>query len=362
MLSGASRAEAAILVIDAVEGVAENSRRHGLLLSLLGVKQVLVAVNKMYLAVYSEAVFQRVKNEYGQYLSKLGVKPAAFVPVSAREGKNITSSAPETPCYTGKTVLETLDGFEPLVPTEDSFFAMPVQDVYRFSGDNDGRRIYAGAVVSGEISTGDEVSFVPSGKTAHIKSIEVWNAPPKFSAFSGEAAGFTLDEEIYVKPGEVMVKKAEQDFFNERGGFVSYGGRVRANVVWLGSRPFDSGKSYLLKPGCAKSDVRLERIERVLGGAEGEEEAARWELRRHECGGVILGFGHPVALPPFYVNASLGRFVIVDGFDAAGCGIVLEPPAPQTRVSPACQDSSGGGFEEELFARLKKYFPHRFAR
>ena len=339
-------------------------KRHGLLLSLLGVKQTLVAVNKMDLADYSEAVFQRVKSEYEQYLSKLGVKPAAFVPVSAREGKNITSSAPETPWYTGKTVLETLDGFEPLVPAEDSFFAMPVQDVYRFSGDNDGRRIYAGAVVSGEISTGDEVSFVPSGKTARIKTIEVWNAPPKSRVLSGEAAGFTLDEEIYVKPGEVMVKKAEQDFFNERGGFVSYGGRVRANVVWLGSRPFDSGKSYLLKLGCAKSDVRLERIERFFGvepetpnGAE-----TRHELLRHECGGVILRLSRPIALSSFYDNAALGRFVIVDGFDTAGGGIVLENLSAQTaREVPAGLEGLGGGFEEELFALLKKYFPHRFA-
>jgi bifunctional enzyme CysN/CysC/sulfate adenylyltransferase subunit 1 len=148
MLSGASRAEAAILVIDAVEGVAENSRRHGLLLSLLGVKQVLVAVNKMDLTGYSEAVFRRITREYGQYLAKLGVKPAAFVPVSAREGKNITSPADETRWYSGKTVLEILDGFRPLVSNEDSFFAMPVQDIYRF-------RTYTGlaAITTSDAST-----------------------------------------------------------------------------------------------------------------------------------------------------------------------------------------------------------------
>jgi bifunctional enzyme CysN/CysC/sulfate adenylyltransferase subunit 1 len=361
MLSGASRAEAAILVIDAVEGVAENSRRHGLLLSLLGVTQVLVAVNKMDLAGYDRDVFERVKSEYGQYLSKLGVKPAAFVPVSAREGKNITSIAPETPWYTGKTVLEILDGFRPLVQNEDSFFAMPVQDVYRFSGGNDERRIYAGAVVSGEISIGDEVFFIPSGKTARIKTIEAWNEPPKTSAFTGEAAGFTLDEEIYVKPGEVMVKKSEQGFFDGKGGFVSASGRVRANLIWLGERPFSVGKSYPLKLGCAKVDARLERVESVLGEEREGPVETRQSLARHECGGVVLELSRPIALSTFYNNAELGRFVIVDGFDAAGGGIVLENLSSQkVWESPAGPEGPGGGFEEELFALLKKHFPHRF--
>ncbi|MDR1257015.1 MAG: GTP-binding protein [Spirochaetaceae bacterium] len=372
MLSGASRAEAAILVIDAIEGVAENSKRHGLLLSLLGVTQTLVAVNKMDLAAYDRRVFERIKSEYEQYLSRLGVKPAAFVPVSAREGKNITTIAPETPWYRGKTVLEILDGFDPLVSSEDAFFAMPVQDIYRFSGDNDERRIYAGTVASGEISAGDTVSFIPSGKLARIKNIETWNAPPKFRAFAGEAAGFTLDEEIYVKPGEVMVKKAEQGVFNESGGFVSSGNRIRANVIWLGARPFSADKTYLLKLGSAKVEARLERVECVLGVVEDGGEtaartegngAARRELLRHECGGVILLLSRPIAVSSFYDNACLGRFVIVDGFDAAGGGIVLENLSAQKvwESLTSLEGQGGGGFEEELFALLKKYFPHRFA-
>ncbi|MDR2795822.1 MAG: GTP-binding protein [Spirochaetaceae bacterium] len=366
MLSGASRAEAAILVIDAVEGVAENSKRHGLLLSLLGVTQALVAVNKMDIAGYDKAVFERVKTEYTRYLGALRVNPVAFVPVSAREGKNITTIAPEMPWYTGKTVLEILDSFEPLISNEDSFFAMPVQDIYRFSGGNDERRIYAGTVVSGEISAGDEVSFLPSGKTARIKSIEVWNAPPKFRTFPGEAAGFTLDEEIYVKRGEVMVKKSEQGFY-ESGGFVSSGDRMRANIIWLGSRPFGVNKNCLLKLGCEKVEVRLERIECFLGGEQentgGGQNPARQHLERYECGSVILSLARPIAFSSFYDNADLGRFVIVDGFDAAGGGIALENLSAQKAWESLAGFEGLGidGFEDELFALLKKHFPHRFA-
>jgi bifunctional enzyme CysN/CysC/sulfate adenylyltransferase subunit 1 len=359
MLSGASRAEAAILVIDAVEGVAENSKRHGLLLSMLGVTQVLVAVNKMDLARYDQTVFERIRAEYEDYLQKLGVKPAAFVPVSAREGKNITSLAPETPWYTGKTVLEVLDGFEPLVSNEDSFFAMPVQDIYRFSGEGDERRIYAGTVVSGEISAGEAVRFLPSLKEARIKNIEVWNAPPKDRARSGEASGFTLDEEIYIHRGEVMVKQAE-------AALVWTSAAIRANVIWLGERPFTTGKDYLLKLGCAKTSVRLVRVERLLG-MEGKNtgETDTQRLERNECGSVILSFSHQIALSSFYNNADLGRFVIVDGFDAAAGGIVLENlSAVQTPLDQMPRGilphNPAADFEEELFTLLKKYFPHRF--
>jgi bifunctional enzyme CysN/CysC/sulfate adenylyltransferase subunit 1 len=377
MLSGASRAEAAVLVIDAVEGVAENSRRHGLLLSLLGVTQVLVVVNKMDLVSYDESVFNGIKAEYEQYLKKLNVRPVAFVPVSAREGKNIICRAAETPWYTGKTVLEVLDSFKPLVSKEKSFFAMPVQDVYRFSNDNDERRIYAGTVVSGELSAGDAVRFLPSGKTAHIKTVEVWNAPPKSVARAGEASGFTLAEDIYVRRGEVMLKQSEN-------ALIETTSKIRANIIWLGERPFGFNKTYLLKLGCAKVDIRLESIESFLGeqretgngssaatanlsGATANlvgAESPR-ELARNESGSVTLSLSRPIAVSSFYDNADLGRFVIVDGYDAAGGGIVLENLSAK-KVWDSLASYEGADavnfahFEEELFSLLKKYFPHQW--
>jgi bifunctional enzyme CysN/CysC/sulfate adenylyltransferase subunit 1 len=353
MLSGASRAEAAALVIDAAEGVAENSKRHGLLLSLLGISRVIVAVNKLDLINYDEGAFKAVRDEYAGYLEGLRIKPAAFIPVSAREGKNITEGAAEMPWYSGPTVLEALDDFRGLPSREDSFFAMPVQDVYRFSGEGDERRIYAGSIVSGKISAGDGVTFLPSRKEAHIKNIEVWNAPPKTGAIAGEAAGFTLEEEIYLKRGEVMLKSAEK-------APVEISGRIRANVIWLGERPWGCGRSCLLKLGSAKVEARLERIENFLG-EEGRAECG--ELHRHDAGSVILGLSSPIALSGFYDNPSLGRFVIVDGFDAAGGGIVLENLSAQ-KTWESLNSFEGlamrGDFEEELFALLKKYFPRRF--
>jgi bifunctional enzyme CysN/CysC/sulfate adenylyltransferase subunit 1 len=352
MLSGASRAEAAVLVIDAVEGVAENSKRHGLLLSLLGISQVLVAVNKLDAVNYDEHIFRKIKDEYSRYLESLNVKPGAFIPISAREGKNITERAPEMPWYTGKTILEALDSFHNLPSNENLFFAMPLQDVYRFSNDNDDRRIYAGTIVSGEIQVGDAVRFLPSNKEAHIKKIETWNAPEKTIARTNEAAGFTLEEEIYVKRGEVMVRTDEDVP-------VSATVKIKANLIWLGAKPLTFNKSYLFKLGGAKVEARLEKIESFLG----EEGRGNYnELRRHDCGSVILSLSHPIAVSAFYDNASLGRFVIVDGYDAAGCGIVQATLKNEQHNDPAHQQNVDyAAFEEELFTLLKKYFPGRFS-
>ncbi|MDR2790866.1 MAG: 50S ribosome-binding GTPase [Campylobacteraceae bacterium] len=341
MLSGASRASAAVLVIDAVEGVAENSKRHGLLLSLLGISQVLVAINKLDALNYGEEAFRKIKNEYEEYLNSLHVKPVAFIPVSAREGENIVRLSSKMPWYQGKTILEVLDSFHNLPSNEDLFFAMPLQDIYRFSNDNDERRIYVGTIVSGGVKTGDFVRFLPSNKEAHIKNIEVWNAPSKTQAKTNEAAAFTLKEEIYVKSGEVMVKADEN-------ALVHASSKIRANLIWLGSHPLVFHKNYLFKLGAAKVNAKLEKIERVLGG----ENEQRSDLKKNECASVILSLSHPAALSSFYDNAVLGRFVLVDNFDAVGGGIVLENIREE--------NAEKGNFEEELFTLLKKHFPHRF--
>jgi bifunctional enzyme CysN/CysC/sulfate adenylyltransferase subunit 1 len=353
MLSGASRAESAVLVIDAAEGVAENSKRHGLLLSLLGISQVIIAVNKLDLLDYSEKVFYNIKDEYTNYLASLGVTPLAFIPVSAREGENVTKRSGKMPWYDGKTILEVLDSFKNEATNENAFFAMPLQDIYRFSDDNDERRIYAGTIISGSVKKGDAVQFLPSKKSAHIQNIEVWNAAPKTEVSTGEAVGVTLEEEIYVKRGEVMIKTGEAPP-------VSVADKIRANVIWLGEAPLVFGKKYLLKLGAARVNAELIQIERFLGGDLSSRNDVG-ELRRHDCGSVVLSLSESVTLSSFAGNQNLGRFVIVDGYDAAGCGIVQAALENQQHNGVVYQQTiDHAAFEEELFTLLKKYFPARF--
>ncbi|NBV41879.1 adenylyl-sulfate kinase, partial [bacterium] len=137
MITGAARAEAAMLLIDAHEGVQENSRRHGYMLSMLGIKQVAVLINKMDLADYREDVFESIKSEYSQFLNSVGVKPAAWIPISAREGDNLIHPSPNMPWYTGMDVLSVMDSFHKEQPAESLPFRFPVQDVYKFTAQGD---------------------------------------------------------------------------------------------------------------------------------------------------------------------------------------------------------------------------------
>ena len=167
MVSGASRAEAALLVIDAKEGVRENSRRHGFLLSMLGIPQLVVLVNKMDLAGYDAGAFQRIRTEYEAFLQGIGVRAQAFVPVSDFHGDNLVTPSEAMPWYDGPSVLQVIDGFTRAAPPAERPFRLPVQDVYKFTEDGDDRRIFAGTVAAGGASVVSVSSGVP-GKLPEV--------------------------------------------------------------------------------------------------------------------------------------------------------------------------------------------------
>jgi bifunctional enzyme CysN/CysC len=177
MVTGASNAEAALLVIDAKEGIMENSTRHGYLLSMLGIRQIAVLVNKMDLVDYDRSVYEDIKKNYSDFLEKIGIKASCFIPVSGFQGDNITERSENMPWYDGDTVLERLDLFETAGLPIDMPFRMPVQGVYKFTQDGDDRRIVAGTVETGKLKVGDTVIFYPSGKKSKVKTIEAFNAP-----------------------------------------------------------------------------------------------------------------------------------------------------------------------------------------
>ena len=177
MVSGAARAEAALLVIDAQEGIQDNSKRHGYLLSMLGIRQVAVCVNKMDLVGYRQDVFQEIERSFGKFLKEIGLEPKVFIPLSAMEGENLIQRSSKLSWFRGPAVLEALDSFEKSAPLEKKPFRMPVQGIYKFTEDGDSRRIVAGRVESGSLSAGDEVLFLPSCKRSKVKTIEEFNAP-----------------------------------------------------------------------------------------------------------------------------------------------------------------------------------------
>ncbi|MBD3248769.1 GTP-binding protein [Candidatus Woesearchaeota archaeon] len=315
MISGAARAEAALLVIDAKEGIQENSKRHAYMLSMLGIDQVAVVVNKMDLVDYSKEVFEKIKSDYTDFLKDIGIEARTFIPVSALKGDNIVSERGELGWFSGGNVLEVLDSFSKEKEDEEKPFRMPVQGVYKFTSKGDSRRIIAGRVESGKVKVGDKVIFLPSHKKSEISSIESFNTGEKKEAFAGECTGVTLKEQVYVNRGDVMCVE------DEKLPFVST--LLKANIFWMGKAPMSMEKKYKLKLGTKDIPVKLKEINSVLD-ASNLESSKRETIERHEVAECLLECQNEIAYDLSKDIESTGRFVIVDDYNIAGGGIVSD--------------------------------------
>lgn len=310
MVTGAANAESALLLIDAKEGVQEQSRRHGYILKLLGLDQVAVVVNKMDLVDYDEKVFSKIKTEYTAFLESIGVQAEDFIPVSAKLGVNIAKMEKEMPWYKGPTVLEMLDRFEEKVPPSHLPFRMPVQDVYKF----DERRIIAGRVESGRLSVGDRLTFSPSNKKGVVKSIEAWSVPEQpTEAAASESIGFTLDEQIFTERGEVATRVDELPIVSST---------FDVNVFWMGKRHLEKGRTYTLKLTTQEVNCEVVEFKKVIDASTLETLSDQDFLAKNDVAELTLKTKRPVAFDLFGTSATTGRFVMVDEYDVCGGGII----------------------------------------
>lgn len=316
MISGAARAEATLLVIDAEEGIQENSKRHGYMVSMLGVRQIAVLVNKMDLVNYDRARFEAIRKQYTEFLAKINVKPISFIPVSGMEGANITEGSSLTEWYDGPVLLEQLDAFEKPNPPTGAPFRFPVQDVYKFTESGDDRRILAGTVSTGTIESGQDVVFLPSGKCCTVEDVMRFSAPKTSRATAGEALGFTMTQQVYVTPGELMVRRDESQ--------PHVAARFRANLFWMGRAPMLKGQNYKLKIGAARSPVTLVEILNVVDASELSSVTNKLQVDRHDVAECILECPKPIAFDLINDIEQTGRFVIVDNYEIAGAGTILE--------------------------------------
>ena len=312
MISGAARAGAALLVIDAKEGVKENSKRHGYMLSMLGIKQVFVCINKMDLVDYDKAVFNKVREEYSEFLNQININPKEFIPVSAINGDNIAVSSKNLNWFEGSTILSALDSFEKEKSLENMPFRMPVQDIYKFTAKEDSRRIIAGRIESGKIKAGDKVVFFPSNKHSKIKSIEIFNGDPKASA--GYSVGFTLEEQIYINRGDIMCKETERKPYTSQ--------IIKTNIFWMGKKEFELGKYYKIKLGTTSVPFKLSKINRVLDASDLSDKK-RELVKRHEVAECTLELKSPISFDLFNEFQNTGRFVIVEEYDIVGGGLII---------------------------------------
>lgn len=316
MVTGAASADAAVLLIDAEEGVQEQSRRHGYLLRLLGIRQVTVVINKMDLVGYSREVFEAVKAEYLGFLAQLRVRPQFVIPVSAVRGDNVATRGDAMSWYDGPTVLESLDLFTAAGSKAELPLRMPVQDVYKF----DKRRIVAGRVESGTLRVGDRILFSPSGHEGVVKTIERWSSPARDHAGPGESVGLCLTEQIFVERGELISHASDAPHVNRS---------VAANLFWLGNQHLSTGKSYTLKLATQEVECQVASVSNVIDTSNlAPVGSSTAEVAKNEVATVTFDLKRPIAFDRSSDVVETGRFVIVDGYDVAGGGIIAQADLP----------------------------------
>jgi len=311
MITGASRADAAILVISADEGVREQSRRHAYLLSMLGIKHIIVVVNKMDLVDYSEKRFREIEQEYRQFLRELGLDARIFIPASAKEGENVARASMKMKWYGAANVLEALDLLEPQRRNVDLPLRFCVQDVYRF----DGRRIVAGRIETGTLKVGDQLVFSPANKSSVVAAIERWNVQENGPAVAGDSIGITLSEQIFVERGYVASHENETPI---------EANRFHADLFWIVREPLRVAHLYNLR--LATQDVKCEvvSIERVMDSSTLESKGdGREQLERNEIGRLTIQTRGRLVIDNHDRIPSLGRFVIIDDGQICGGGTIF---------------------------------------
>lgn len=309
MITGASQAEAAVLIVDVNEGVREQTKRHAYILGMLGINQVAVVINKMDLVNYSEDKFNEVKTSLLSFLNELNIKPSFIIPISATAGHNIAKKHIDMEWYSGMTMLEVLDTFTNHdLPIEKSLI-FPVQDVYK-AGD---KRILVGRMENGKIRKGQDVLFLPSRKESRINSVEMF-LEERNEAEAGESIGVTLNDPLFIERGEIICEKEQQP---------SVVDRFRANIFWLSRVPFDINEKITIRCATQEVSCNIEKIENRTDSSSLEiiEENAT-KLLPTEVGTVIIKTKSPMVVDNFNNTKELGRFVILRNNDTVAGGIV----------------------------------------
>ena len=336
MISGAADAEAAFLLIDAREGVQEQSKRHAYLLSLLGIRRCYVLVNKMDLVGYRQEVFEQIRRDMEAYLSELHVHPIGYIPISAFEGQNITEKSEKLSWWHGLTALEAMDSIEKEKGLEHRALRFPIQDVYKF----DDRRIIAGRIESGTLSAGDEITIYPEGKTTRVKTVEYWAPRDKKSTVkAGESVGITVTDEFFNKRGELITFASQKPLISNT---------FRANLFWMGKEPLVRGKKYKLKLATAESECELEQILRVMDAAT-LDGGAKEQIDLNDVAEVVISCKDTLAFDTFADCAVTGRFVLVDGYDVAGGGIIMAAEEPKSQITGTSFRYPGGRVKSGIF-------------
>ena len=343
MATGASTADLAIILIDSRYGVQTQTRRHSYIASLLGIKHVVVAINKMDLVDFSETRFEEIKAEYQKLSESLALENVYFVPMSALDGDNVVSSSERTPWYQGQNLMEILETVEIAQDKNVTDFRFPVQYVNRPNLDFRG---FCGTVSSGVVKVGDEIKVLPSEKVSRVKTIYTYDGDLQ-EAFVGQSVTLTLEDEIDVSRGDVIVLNNDK---------VTFSNNVKSNLVWMSDQPMSPGKSYLFKFASKLVPGQFTGIDYQVDVNSFEKNNVE-EIGLNDIASVTFELEQNVVADNYARNRATGAFIVIDRLTniTVGAGMV-DTVLEGSEVSVANANISE--FEVELNALIRKHFPH----
>jgi bifunctional enzyme CysN/CysC len=298
MATGASKADLAVLLIDARKGVLLQTRRHSLICSLLGLRHVVIAVNKIDLVAYQADVFERIVTEYRAFASELGFSSIVAIPVSARYDDNVTTPSDHTPWYQGPPLLGYLETIDSDRETSEKPFRFPVQWVNRSTPDFRG---YAGTVVSGHIKAGDPVTVAASGQSSRVKDLLTYEGPQP-SAEAGDAITLTLADEIDVARGDLLVGPISGPEVSDQ---------FAAHIIWMSDQALIPGRSYLARIGTKMTPITVTGIKYKID-VNTREHLATHTLGLNDIAFCNVATAAPVAFDPYQQNRKTGSFIVID--------------------------------------------------
>ena len=342
MATGASTCDLAIILIDARHGVMTQTRRHSYIASLLGIKHIVVAINKMDIVDFNESVFEKIKADYLEFSAKLGMENVIFVPISALEGDNVVNRSERSPWYKGQTLMEILETVSIAGDKNYDDFRFPVQYVNR---PNLNFRGFCGNVASGVVKVGDKVRALPSGKSSQVKSIVTFDGELQ-QAFAGQAVTLTLTDEIDVSRGDMLVLDAVQ---------VPQSNHLQAHLVWMTEKAMKPGGEFLFKFASKQVSGQIEAINYRVD-VNTQEHSKVDGLQLNDIAVVDVLLTQSVVADTYKQNRATGAFIVIDRLTniTVGAGMVINA---LDRVQ-GDQQSSFSEFEIELNALIRKHFPH----
>lgn len=312
MITGGSTANLAVILVDARTGVITQTRRHSFLVSLLGIKHVVLAVNKMDLVDFSEERFNEIVTEYKQFVSKLNIPDVQYIPLSALEGDNVVKKSDRTPWYKGKSLLDFLETVE--IGTDQNFddFRYPVQYVLRPNLDFRG---FSAKVASGVVHKGDEVMVLPSMKKTKVKEIVTYDGNLDY-AFPPQSVTLTLEDEIDISRGDMLVHPDNLPLI---------GRTFEAMLVWMDEEDMDVNKQFFIKQTTNTSRVRIDGI-RYKVDVNTMSQSKVDKLKLNEIGRAVFTTNRPLYFDPYVKNKSCGAFILIDPItnNTSAVGMIID--------------------------------------